>query len=51
MNWHGFDPLVERFRAVAADLPDRRTGANTRFTMADLARSAFAIFFSQCPSS
>ena len=50
MNSHGLDHLVERLRAVAADLPDRRTGDNTRFTMADLALSAFAVFFTQCPS-
>ena len=50
MNAPGFDPLVERLRSVAAALPDRRTGDNTQFAMADIALSAFAAFFSQCPS-
>ena len=50
MNAPGFDPLVERLRSVAAALPDRRTGDNTQFAMADIALSAFAVFFSQCPS-
>jgi hypothetical protein len=37
-------------RSVAAALPDRRTGDNTRYSMADIALSAFAVFFTQCPS-
>jgi len=45
-----FDHLMERWRAVAAGLPDRRTGANCKFDMADIAMSAFAVFFTQCPS-
>jgi hypothetical protein len=45
-----FDKLVQRLRTVAADLPDRRTGDNTRYPMADIALSAFAVFFTQCPS-
>jgi len=50
MNARRFDHLIERWRAVAAGLPDRRTGANTRDDMADIALSAFAVFFTQCPS-
>ena len=50
MNSRGFDQLIERWRVVAAGLPDRRTGDNTQFTMADIALSAFAVFFTQCPS-
>ena len=50
MNAPRFDHLMERWRAVAAGLPDRRTGDNTRYAMADLALSAFAVFFTQCPS-
>jgi len=50
MNARGFDHLIGRMRAVAAGLPDRRTGDNRRFTMADIALSAFAVFFTQCPS-
>ena len=50
MNARVFDPLIERWRVVAAGLPDRRTGENTRFSMADIALSAFSVFFTQCPS-
>ena len=46
----GFDDLIGRLRAVAADLPDPRRGANKSYTMADIALSAFAVFFTQCPS-
>lgn len=35
---------------MASALPDRRSGSNTRFDMADIALSAFAVFFTQCPS-
>jgi Transposase DDE domain len=45
-----FDKLINRLRGVAAALPDRRTGDNTRYSMADIALSAFAVFFTQCPS-
>jgi glutathione S-transferase len=45
-----FDHLIGRWRAVSATLPDRRTGDNSRYTMADIALSAFAVFFTQCPS-
>ena len=50
MNAHGFDSMIERLRSITSALPDRRTGDNSRFSMADLALSAFAVFFSQCPS-
>jgi hypothetical protein len=50
MSARHFDHLVERWRAVAAVLPDKRTGQNRRYTMADVALSAFAVFFTQCPS-
>ena len=50
MNARRFDQLIERWRVVAAGLPDRRTGDNTRYSMADIALSAFAVFFTQCPS-
>lgn len=45
-----FDHLIERLRAVAATLPDRRTGTNRQNSLADLALSAFAVFFTQIPS-
>jgi len=50
MNARRFDELIQRWRTVASGLPDRRTGANTQFEMADIALSAFAVFFTQCPS-
>jgi hypothetical protein len=48
--WRCFDQLIAGLRTVAAGLPDRRTGDNLRFAMADIALSAFAVFFTQCPS-
>lgn len=50
MNARTFDHLIERLRSVAATLPDRRTGDNTLYSMADIALAAFAVFFTQCPS-
>ncbi|MBE0540191.1 MAG: ISNCY family transposase, partial [Verrucomicrobia bacterium] len=50
MNTRAFDHLIEGLRTVAAGLPDRRTGDNRVFVMADIALSAFAVFFTQCPS-
>ncbi len=50
MNARTFDHLIGRWRAVAAELPDRRTGDNLSFTMADIALAAFSVFFTQCPS-
>jgi hypothetical protein len=50
MNARHFDQLVERLRAIAAQLPDRRTGDNTQYSMVDIALSAFAVFFTQSPS-
>jgi len=38
--------LTETFQ----HLPDPRTGANTRYTMADAALGAFSVFFTQSPS-
>jgi hypothetical protein len=50
MNARCFDHLIERWRTAFAGLPDGRTGDNARYTMADIALSAFAVFFTQCPS-
>ena len=50
MNSRAFDHLIERLRRVAADLPDPRTGDNSRYAMADIALAAFSVFFTQCPS-
>lgn len=50
MNARCFDRFVERLRAVAAGLPDQRTGQNCVYAMADITLSPFAVFFTQCPS-
>jgi hypothetical protein len=50
VNTRAFDQLIERLRCVAAGLPDRRTGDNTQYAMADIALAAFSVFFTQCPS-
>lgn len=50
MNARRFDQIVERCRVVFSGLPDPRTGENCVYPMADIALSAFAVFFTQCPS-
>jgi hypothetical protein len=45
-----FDRLIQRVRAVAGGLPDRRTGENVRYRMEDIVLAPFAVFFTQCPS-
>ena len=50
MSLRRFDQLIDEFRAVLADLPDKRTGANTRYSMEDIGLGAFAVFYTQSPS-
>lgn len=50
MNVRRFDQLIERLRTLVAQLPDRRTGTNTQYSMADIALAAFSVFFTQSPS-
>jgi hypothetical protein len=50
MNARRFQPLIERWQAVFTNLPDRRTGQNWFHSLADIALSAFAVFFTQSPS-
>lgn len=50
MSLKRFDQLVDRFRTILAAFPDKRTGSNTRYSMADIGLSAFAVFFTQSPS-
>ena len=38
------------FKALCATFPDRRTGDNTMYAMADIGMAAFATFFMQSPS-
>jgi hypothetical protein len=42
--------LLDSVRRGCGALPDRRTGANRRYTMAEIGLSAFAVFFAQSPS-
>ena len=49
-NARAFDKLIERVRTVAGLLPDRRTGDNKVYSMADITLAAFSVFFAQCPS-
>jgi hypothetical protein len=44
------ETLLASVRRCCATLPDRRTGANRRYTMAEIGLSAFSIFFTQSPS-
>ena len=50
MKATGFKDLVGSLRRVLATLPDRRVGKNLSYAMEDLGLSAFAVFFTQCPS-
>lgn len=45
-----FDELISALRETVRGLPDNRVGANTHYSMADIALSAFSVFFLQCPS-
>jgi hypothetical protein len=42
--------LIRKLRETCAGLPDRRTGKNVVYTMADAAMAAFSVFFMQSPS-
>lgn len=42
--------LLGSLRRYCNSLPDKRTGANRRYTMADIGLAAFAVFFTQSPS-
>ena len=50
MQGSTFSRIIRRFGEVAGALPDARKGKNTRYTMADIALSAFSVFFTQSPS-
>ena len=50
VNTRPFNDFIQRWRAVAGGLPDRRVGDHTRYSMADIALAAFSVFFTQCPS-
>jgi len=44
------DRLLGSLRETCAALPDRRTGKNGRYSMADIGLAAFSVFFMQSPS-
>ncbi len=44
------ESLLNRFRQIASALPDPRTGAHQRYSLADAASCALATFFFQSPS-
>jgi hypothetical protein len=46
----GFDALIDELRTLASEFPDKRTGRNTRYTMADVVLAAFSVFWTQSPS-
>jgi hypothetical protein len=50
MSTRHFDHVIRRWRTVVGGLPDPRTGNNCSYSMADIALSAFAVFFTQSPS-
>jgi hypothetical protein len=45
-----WDELLVHFQQVVSQFPDGRTGENLRYPMADFAKAAFSVFFTQCPS-
>lgn len=45
-----FDKLVGYLKSSFSILPDARCGYNTTYNIKDAALSAFAVFFTQCPS-
>ncbi len=42
--------LIDSLKSCCAGLPDRRSGTNSQYSMADIGISAFSIFFMQSPS-
>lgn len=45
-----FDNMVLKLRSVIERFPDRRTGNNTQYSIADAGLGAFSVFFTQSPS-
>jgi len=50
MSLRRFDQLIGSIRKRLGAFHDRRTGKNKKYTMEDIALSAFAVFYTQCPS-
>lgn len=45
-----FEDLVDCLISIIGSLPDQRAGNNKKYTMEDIALSAFSVFFTQSPS-
>ena len=45
-----FDNMVKYLRCAIEHFPDKRTGENLQYSIADAALGAFSIFFTQSPS-
>jgi len=50
MSLQRFDQLIGSIRKRMGAFHDRREGRNKKYTMEDIALSAFAVFYTQCPS-
>ncbi len=50
MSLRHFDDLIGSIRKRFGALHDRRTGKNKKYSMQDIALSAYAVFYTQCPS-
>ncbi len=50
MSLRRFDQLIGSIRTRMGAFHDRRTGKNKKYTMEDIGLSAFAVFYTQCPS-
>lgn len=50
MSLRRLDHLIGSIRKRMGAFYDRRTGKNKKYTMEDIALSAFAVFYTQCPS-
>lgn len=50
MSLKRFDQLVGELKQTLSELPDKRTGKNTQYTMETIGLSAFSVFFTQSPS-
>jgi hypothetical protein len=44
------DQSITRLTKLSATLPDKRTGKNIQYQMADIVKGVFAVFFTQSPS-
>ena len=49
-NRFSFLKILDSFYSILDKFPDKRTGANTRYSMRDIALGAFSVFFTQSPS-